>query len=251
MIVPLTYPRLPSAVAKALLLEQRYLPIQELAHGDVTFNEKQEWHPTVPSRVTPDALRKLRSNVLDLSYSHGFPEAQARGGHGPFDQQLAVYLHEQMNLVPAEATVGGVWSFISLVLLPDVAAWCYPDRHRRRFIGSDTMIATSNRHVFGRLWARAYVFGSDLLPWLVEDNFEAIFGRPVFGGNIRVARAIAATMVRVMSERKITNSEKLLREAMKRIRRVAYIVSFNGLEGNELRDLLYEIFTATADALQQ
>ena len=158
------------------------------------------------------------SNVLDISYSHGFPQAQPRGGHGPFDQQLAIYLYEQMSLVPAEATVGGVWSFMSLVLLPDVAAWRYPDRHRQRFIGSDTMVATSNRHVFGRLWARSYIFGSDLLPWLVEDNFEAIFGRPVFGGNIRVARAIAATMVRSCLSVRITNSQKLLREAMKRIR---------------------------------
>lgn len=249
MIVPVTYPRLPSVVARALLQEQRVLPIEDLGRRDVTYHEKQEWHPTVSNRVTDDALRELRSTVLDISHSHGFPEAQPRGGHTLFDQQLALYLNDQMDLVPAEAAVGGVWSFISLVLLPDVAAWRYPDRHQQRLIGSDTMIATSNRHVFGRLWARAYVFGPDLLPRLIEDNFEAIFGRPVFGGNIPVARAIAATMARIMSERSITNSQELLRDAMKRIRRVAYIVNFNGLEGNELRDLLYEIFTASADAL--
>lgn len=250
MITPVTYPRLPSVVAKALLQEQRELPVEELGRGIVTSHPKQEWHPTIPSRVTKEVLSELRSTVLDISYDHGFPEPQPRGGHTLFDRELAVYLSEQMNLVPAEAAVGGMWSFISLVLLPDVAAWRYPDRHQHRFIGSDTMIGTSNRHVFGRLWARAYVFGPDLMSRLIEDNFEGILGRPTFGGNIRMARAIAATMVRVTAERKVTNSQELLRDALKRVRRLAYIVSFNGLEGDELRDLLYEVFTASADALQ-
>jgi hypothetical protein len=249
VITPVTYPRLPLAAAKALLEEQRYLPVESLGHGILTSHPKQEWHPTVPTRATRDALSKLRSVVLDISYAHGFPQPKPRGSYAGFDQQLAVYLHEQMNLVPAEAAVGGMWSFISLVLLPDVAAWRYPDRNQQRFIGSDVMIGTSNRHVFGRLWTRAYVFGPDLLPRLIEDNFEGIFGRPVFGGNIRVARAIAATMVRVLAERKVTNSQELLRDAMKRLRRLAYIVSFNGLDGDELRDLLYEVFSASADAL--
>ena len=111
------------------------------------------------------------------------------------------------------------------------------------------MIGTSNRHVFGRLWARAHVFGPDHAR-LIEDNFEGILGRPTIGGNIRMARAIAATMVRVTAERKVTNSQELLRDSLKRVRRLAYIVSFNGLEGEtNLRDLLYEVFTASADAL--
>lgn len=251
MITPLTYPRLPSAVAMALLQEQRLLEVEDLGRGIVTSHPKQEWHPTIPSRVTKESLGRLRSGVLDFADAHGFPEAQPRGGHTQFDQQLAVYLYEQMNLVPAEAAVGGMWSFISLVLLPDVAAWRFPDRHRQRFIGSDTMIGTSNRHVFGRLWARAYVFGPNLLPRLIEDNFEGLLGRPTIGGNVRLARSIAATMVRIAAERKVTNSQELLREALKRIRRLAYIISFNGLEGDELRDLLYEVFTASADALQR
>jgi hypothetical protein len=144
-----------------------------------------------------------------------------------------------------------MWSYLSLILLPDVAAWRYPDRNRRRFIGSDVLITTSNRHVFGRLWVRAYVFGPDLFPWLIEDNFEGIFGRPAFGGDVRVAQAIAATMVRIIAERRVTNSQELLRDAMKRLLRLAYIVSFAGLEGNELRDVLYEVFTASADALSR
>ncbi|MBV9773005.1 MAG: hypothetical protein JO040_03610 [Gemmatimonadetes bacterium] len=238
-------------MAMAMLQEQRHLGVEDLGRGIVTSHPKQEWHPTIPSRVTREDLSELRSGSLGLAVKHGFPEAQPRGGHTKFDQQLAVYLYGQMNLVPAEAAVGGMWSFMSLVLLPDIAAWRYPDRHRQRFIGSDTMIGTSNRHVFCRLWARAYVFGPNLLVRLVEDNFEGLWGRPNIGGNVRLARAIAATMVRIDTERKVTNSQELLREALKRIRRLAYIISFNGLEGDELRDLLYDVFTASADALQR
>ena len=108
----------PSAIAKALLLELRELRVEELGRGIVTSHPRQEWHPTVPTRVTREALSDMRSTVLDISYDHGFPEHQPRGGHTMFDRELAIYLNEQMNLVPAEAAVGGIWSFISLVLLP-------------------------------------------------------------------------------------------------------------------------------------
>jgi Family of unknown function (DUF6339) len=249
MSIPVTYPRLSSAVARPLFQEQKDLPIEELDRFIGTSYPKQEWHPTIPTRVTPSELSELRSTVLDIARAHGFPQPQPRGGHTLFDRQLATYLWDHMRLVPAEAAAGGVWSFLSLVLLPDVAAWRYPDRHPVRFIGRDVMIGTSNRHVFGRLWVRAYVFGPELLHRLIEDNFEGIFGRPAFGGSARVARAIGATMVRTMDEHQVTNSQELLRDAMKRLLRLASIVQFNALDDDQLSDLLIDAFTASANVI--
>lgn len=249
MSTPLTYPRLPSAAARPLFEEQKSLSAEGLDRFISTRHSKQEWHPTVSSRVTMDELTELRSIVLDIARSHGFPQPQPRGGQSLFDRQLAVYLWEHMRLVPAEAAVGGVWSFLSLVLLPDVAAWRYPERHPVRFVGRDVMIGTSNRHVFGRLWVRAYVFGPELLHALIEDNFEGIFGRPAFGGNVRVARAIGATMVRTIDEHSVTNSQGLLRDAMKRLLRLASIVRFDALDDDQLSYLLDEAFTASANAI--
>jgi hypothetical protein len=246
---PITYPRLPPAVARPLFQEQKDLSVEELSPFINTTHPKQEWHPTIPTRVSEAELAELRSTVLDIARANGFPQRQPRGGHTMFDRQLAVYLWEHMRLVPAEAAAGGVWSFFSLVLLPDVAAWRYPERHPSRFIGRDVMIGTANRHVFGRLWVRAYVFGPELLHQLIEDNFEGIFGRPAFGGNVRLARAIGMTMARTIDDHKVTNSQELLRDAMKRLLRLASIVRFNALDDDQLRAVLDESFTTSASAL--
>jgi hypothetical protein len=244
-----TYPRLPPSAARPLFHQQKDLPLEELSAFIGTSHPKQEWHPTIPTRVTEGELAELRSTVLDIARANGFPQPQPRGRQTLFDRQLAVYLWERMCLVPAEAAAGGVWSFLSLVLLPDVAAWRYPERHPMRFIGRDVMIGTANRHVFGRLWARAYVFGPDLLHRLIEDNFEGIFGRPAFGGNVRLARAIGITMVRTIDDHKVTNSQELLRDAMKRLLRLASIVRFNALDDDQLNAVLDDAFTESANAL--
>jgi hypothetical protein len=248
-ITPVTYPRLPPSVARLLFQEERDLSVEDLSRFVGISHPKQEWHPTISTRVSDAELVELRSTVLDIAWANGFPHPQPRGGHTLFDRQLAVYLWEQMRIVPAEAAAGGVWSFLSLVLLPDVAAWRYTDRHPNRFIGRDVMIGTANRHVFGRLWARAYVFGPELLHRLIEDNFEGIFGRPAFGGSVRLARAIGATMVRTIDDYKVTNSQELLRDTMKRLLRLAGIVRFDALDDDQLGALLHEAFTTSANAL--
>jgi hypothetical protein len=249
MILPVTYPRLPISVAETLLIEQQDLSPQALCQNFATSNPKQEWYPTVPTRISETDLSALRSGVVGIAQVHGFPNRQMRSGNTLFDQQVAVYLYEHMGLVPAEASSGGVWSFLSLTLLPDVAVWRFPERRRNRFIGSDVMIGTSNRHVFGRLWARAYIFGPPLIPHLLEDNIEGILGRPIFGGSQRISQAIGHALVRVVAEHNVTNSQNLLRDAMKRLRRLAYLVNFNTLDDDQLRDILTEVFTASANAI--
>jgi Family of unknown function (DUF6339) len=249
MSLPITYPRLPTPSAEILVLEQQNLSAEDLTRHAETSHPKQEWYPTVPTRVTKPELSTLRSDVLGIARVHGFPANQPRSGHSLFDQQLAIHLYEHMGLVPAEASAGGVWSFLALVLLPDVAAWRFPNRNNKRFIGSDTMIGSSNRHVFGRLWARAYIFGPRLISRLNEDNIVNIFERPTFGGNTRLAQAIGSTFVRTVDEHRVTQSQDLMRDAMKRLRRLAYLVSFSALSDDQLSDLLNEIFSASVNAL--
>jgi hypothetical protein len=245
MILAVTYPRLPVSTAEALLVEQQDLSVLDLRQHWAASHQKQEWYPTVPTRVNETGLSALRSGIVGIAQVHGFPDRQPRNGNTLFDQQVAVYLYERMGLVPAEASSSGVWSFLSLVLLPDVAVWRFPERHRNRFIGSDVMIGTPNRHVFGRLWARTYVFGSSLIPHLLEDNIEGILGRPTFGGSPRIARAIGNALVCAVAEHGVTNSQNLLRDAMKRLRRLAYLVSFDTLDDDQLRVILGEVFTAS------
>jgi hypothetical protein len=247
---PTTYPRLPHSVAESLLDEQQDLPIDQLTAFIATSHHKQEWHPTIPIRATDQELHKLRADVVSIATRNGYPVLQRRGGHAPFDQQLSVHLYEQMGIVPAEAATGGIWSFIALVLLPDVAAWRFPDRHRDRFIGADLMIGSSNRHVFGRLWARAYILGAEVSSGLGEDNVVNLFERSTFGGDPRLARTIGETHIRTIAANRIVQSQELMRDAMKRLRRLAVLVSFGALNDDQLRGLLEEVFDSSVVALR-
>jgi hypothetical protein len=201
-------------------------------------------------RASGDELQHLRNEVMDIAVRNGYPTLQPRGAQAPFDQQLAVHLYEHMGIVPAEAAAGGIWSFLALVLLPDVAAWRYPDRHRDRFIGADLMIGSSNRHVFGRLWARVHILGAEASSGLGEDNVVNLFERSTFGGDPRVARAIGETHIRTLAANQIVQSQELMRDAMKRLRRLAVLVSFGALGDDQLRELLEETFGASAAALR-
>jgi hypothetical protein len=233
-----------------MLDEQQKLPIQQLVPLVSTSHRQQEWHPTIPARVAEQELDQLRSDVVGIATDNGYPILQPRGRHVPFDQMLAVYLYEQMGIVPAEAAAGGIWSFLALVLLPDIAAWRFPDRHRARFIGADLMIGTSNRHVFGRLWARVHILGAEASSGLGEDNVGNLFERPTFGGDPRLARAIGETQIRTIAASRVIKSQELMRDAMKRLRRLAVLVSFGALDDEELKGLLEEVFATSADALR-
>src|SRR5690606_34812267 len=234
----LTYPRLPYDVARTTLADFADLKPDELAPRSDVSHPSQQWHPTIPPRVTSAKLIELRHAIVDLAAAHGYPVPQPRGRHVTFDQRLGALLYEQMGIAPAEAANGGIWSFLALVLLPHVAVWRFPALHIDRFVGSDLMIGSSNRHVFGRLWARVHVLGPDASSRLGEDNVVNLLERPTFGGDPRLSRAIANTFLRTMSHRRGVQGQELMRDAIKRLRRLAVIITFAALDDAQLGDLL-------------
>ncbi len=248
MTAPITFPRLPLRVADSLLAEQQRLSVTAATTLAAVSHPQQEWHPTIPDRVTERDLQQLRSDIVDLAAAHGYPSELPRGGYAAFEQQLATLTYQRMSIVPAEAAIGGIWSFLALVLLPDVTSWRWPNRPRERLIGADLLVG-NNRHALGRLWARAYVLGIYCSEGLIEDNMVQVLERSTFGGDPRLARAIAYTHLRTLSDDRSLASQNLMRDAMKRLRRLALLVSFSALSDNQLGELLDEVFAASAMAL--
>jgi len=76
------------------------------------------------------------------------------------------------------------------------------------------------------------------------------FERPTFGGDPRLARAIGETHIRTVASNRISRSQDLMRDAMKRLRRLAVLVGFGALGDDQLRELLEEVFGASAAALR-
>jgi hypothetical protein len=237
----LTYPRLDENAARDLLREYSALDIDQLAHRSALAHPRTGWYETGPARVSEEHLNGLRNSLRDLAQQHGYPVTAARS-YARFDQQAATVLFRTMDIVPADAAHEGVWTFLSLVLLPDVAVWRFPDRHMDRLLGRP-------RNTFRRLWTRVYSLGETASEALLEDEVVNIMERPSLGGDPRIARAIAGTHLAARTHDRAVPRTELLRDAMKRLRRMSVVLTLAALDNGELHELLTEVFEASSSAL--
>jgi hypothetical protein len=165
-----------------------------------------------------------------------------------FDRTVGRVLYETMDIVPADAASEEVWSFMTLVLLPEVGPWRFPGAGTSRYLGVP-------RNVLRRTWWRAHVLGPDLggerpgSPPLGEDELVQIFERPTLAGNPWVARAIVATVHAVAPGLTVARSE-FVRDLTRRLLRLTPLVSLDALEEDELSDLLCRLAEDSRRALE-
>ncbi|MFE2301012.1 DUF6339 family protein [Streptomyces sp. NPDC059445] len=243
------YPRLLAEQARPLFEEYRHLTAVELAGRVSATHESAVYVATGGDRVSAHRLLELRTCVLDLAKSAGFPDESDRARNAEFDLRLAALLHAEMGMVPAEAASRDVWAYLALVLLPDVAFWRYPQPPRDRVLGTDL-----TRHVFGRLWWRAQLVRSSGAPEpysaleiLGEAAFDQIYARrAALGGSPHMVRAI----LRVWKDLDLTglNERETLRDFLKRLLRLAPFVLFDGIEEQALDDELRAVAQESVDA---
>lgn len=146
------FPRLLPSAAKTL--REAYLgkSAEELRSSADLSHTAMFYAATGGVRLPVGRLRDIRAEILRAAEERGFPASHNRKQAATFDITVAEMLHRDSGIIPAEAVAGDLWAFLSLVLMPDVAAWRYSDLHRDRVLGSDV-----TRHVFGRLWWRAHL----------------------------------------------------------------------------------------------
>ncbi|MFJ4755850.1 DUF6339 family protein [Streptomyces sp. NPDC088763] len=204
-------------------------------------------------RLPQQRLAALREAVLTCAVERGYPTKPGRRQAAGFDIEVATILARDSGIIPAEAVAGDLWACLSLVVLPDVAAWRFQDFHRDRVLGTDV-----TRHVFGRLWWRAHLLyeeeggREDLYASLSvfgEAAFDQIYARRTsIGGSPHLVRAI----VRVWQGLDVPSDMEraLLRDFLKRVLRLNAFMSFDSLPpevlDQELEVLFRESFAATA-----
>lgn len=243
----LVYPSLPLWSARAIYEKLRSdgRGPAELRATSALEDPAATWYPT-GARAGPEELRELRDLVRSTADELGFPET-TRNSNRLFDQQLAAPLHRQMRISPARAGDGGVWAFLSLVVLPDIAVWRYQDRHHERLMGG-------HRNVLQRLWLRAEILGADddgPASRLGEDQNVAILERPdALGRNPRVARALALSVLRYM-ETSSVSPQNLMRESAKRVMRLTAWMLIAELDEETLGEIMDEAVTAAGAALEK
>ena len=158
-------------------------------HEDQTFT-------SIGSPVEPIALVGIRQAVETALVSAGLSSV-VRGNAAEWDRTVGWALHRATSapstrMSPMEAASTDVWSWLTLVLMPDIALQRFPD-------GSSSRMNGGPRNVFRKVWWRVEVLGDladPLLPdTLGEDELVGIFERTSLGRNRPIARAIFRRIV--------------------------------------------------------
>ena len=202
----------------------------------VTIHHEATWVPT-GARVTKEKLTSLRDEVISLAVKFGFPDTTTEtSSKRKFNRELSSVLHHSMQISPSNAARKEVWSYLSMILLPDVAMWRYPDLEPARVLGQAER--SINRNFLRSAWWRAEVLGADSNDppaAFLEDNLVHIMEVTGLFGNKKITSAI----VDIWSEEKKSidqgEHENHFREFVKRFRRKAAFISFEGLTDNELK----------------
>ncbi|WP_329437822.1 DNA cytosine methyltransferase [Streptomyces canus] len=245
------FPRLLPAAAAELADTARRSTLEELRLRADYSHPALFYAATGGMRVPQTRLREIREAILGVATDHGFPHTPLGRSVSGFDVPVAEILHRDAGIIPAEAVVGDLWAFLSLIVMPDVAAWRFPKLHPERVQGVDV-----TRHVFGRLWWRAHLVHDHdapredlyaLLAVLSESAFDQIYGRRVsLGASPHLVRSI----IRVWEAADIPTTEvserNLLRDFLMRLIRLRAFVSFESLEAEDLDD---ELRAALAESL--
>ena len=171
---------------------------------------------------------------------------------------IVIALHEVLGISPSEASHQGTWTFMACIMWPDIVRWRFPGASnitsKDRFLGGNRGL----RNTFGRVWWRAYLLKQpendhpyELLDLLGEDELVQITERPNIAGSPVLAKQICKTFLEVIARSSSTGITRsnLLREAMKRFRRLLPIISFDALDDKVLRDLVNEVFSSSLTSL--
>lgn len=248
MTGPLLYPRLPREEGRKLLLGQAGMDLDGLARSAQLDHPAAAPAATGGRPVDPEKLLDLRDTIRSVAVQAGYPGALRRGSEQLFDRPCGTALFERMMIVPADAASEDVWTFLSLVLVPEIGPWRFPERAEDRMLGRP-------RNVMRRLWWRAWALGPDLdfspdgcTPF-GEDEFVGIMERPSIGGNPRTARAVRDAIWRLELARTGFGRSDLAREVTRRFRAFMSHIAVDALDDRELHGLLDEVGVAAVRAI--
>lgn len=232
------YPRLLGSRVRTLFAEHAEArSAADLVARAATHDEAAVYVATGGTRVSAEQLTSLANSVRGLARTHGYPDAAHRTTE--FDVALARLLHATMDVAPAEAASRELWAFLSLVLLPDVAYWRFPQPPGDRVMNTDI-----TRHVFGRLWWRAALVHDtalsdpyEALTILGEADFDHVYARRAqIGASPKIVRNLLLVWRDLRAHRALdgVNDRDAFRAMLMLLRRVVPFLSLNALDDDAL-----------------
>lgn len=202
-------------------------------------------YSTASSLVSSAVLKLIREEINEIAIACGFPNSRQRDKLRSFDQRVSEALYSQLDLIPSEAANREIWNFLTLVVLPEFAAWRYENTKKSvtfdRWMGDE-------RNTFRKLWWREATLGKELNSRLGEDEAVAIMERPNLSGNPMLARAVAEAFLNTVPNYPELNRSKIMRAGMIYVRKHLPLINFEFFTESELRELTMEMFDASSAA---
>jgi len=230
-------------------------------HGYMVANHspRSVFAATGGRRVTREELDDLRRAVMTVAERCGFPAPPSGVQRNAFDQAAARVLQEQSLMVPGEAAQRPVWSFLALVLLPDVCAWRWPPKESGRYPVERFKGMDLTRHALGRLWTRAHVLYDPLaqnpyglLETIGEDAADQIMTRRrSIAASPALARAVARGHIEGRKAVKSDVGERdVLRQSLMRLLRLLAFVDADSIPERELDRMVRRVRAEVQSALR-
>jgi len=241
------FPRLPASAARARLSDVLGNSVAELSRQAATSHPEAVFAATGGRRIGEDLLKKLRAALVGAAHQLGFPNDTRQESIVAFDLAAGRVLLAELPIAPGEASRDEFWSFMSLVLAPDLATWRFSDQNERRLLGGV-------RNTFQRLWWRAYLLcePQEPDPWrllrLPEDALVGLMERPSISSNPTVTRSIARGIADIAANVNGSAREEAWRDAYKRVRQRFPLVNLDVLPPAEVASQIDSICRAVMAA---
>jgi hypothetical protein len=252
-------PQLPDSSALPLMAEMSLCSDpSSLEPGSELRSSQAYVMPTGGLPVQEATLKQLRDKIVEAALHHGFPEKRPRSFLA-FELQvakiLAVWDPLWIHGVPSgESLRNGCWTFLTVIVLPDVALWRWPastegetdKAWKGRMLGG-------GRNAFQRIYRRVISLDRGpshpdrwgLIRELREDDFSNILERPSLGSNPNVAVCLAEEYL-AMRERLSSASAEIqthvYREATKDLRSYGVVQALDMLPRADLENLIHQTF---------
>ena len=237
--------------------------IEKSSVGKLNPEYKERFYTaTGGQRIPIDYLLDLRRSILNCANKYNFPNKQK--SFLDFEYEVAEiffnwpYLWiDQNNKEPnGEALRNNFWSYITIILMPDIAVWRWPipSENASKKSWEVRMKGGGTRNTFQRIFRRLISFDKgkeyqlherlNLIKGLNEDEFQAIIERTNVSSCSKLSILLAEEII---SRKKLNMQTDNLKQDIYRksiIDLTAYgkVQSFDLLEDIELKELIAKVF---------
>jgi hypothetical protein len=229
------YPRLPFSSAYRLVEEiGSTFRAEGIAGLDalVAYQHPRAEPVATGGRVADgDQIESVRSAVVASAAPWRELGAVGRAEAAAFDLAIGRALHDSLKIVPGDAAHDETWSFLTLVVMPDIAVLRFPDMHPDRMFGT-------LRNPLRSSWIRRDTLG-DLTDHyskpLGVDEMVGLFERSEMARNRPLIRALAKA---VMEYEGAGSRSDWAREVYKEIRYTTGPRALDGMSEQEITTLI-------------